>query len=107
MKKQSYEIKHYVNDNIKIGDLVKIVDGSRLTIDSHVYNLKTIDSYPDLFNTKKRIESIIFKVVQTNVNTNVYIHHFARVVYMQDIVIEYNGVQLRTCSKFVKLINNV
>ena len=102
MKKKSFKIRKLINPSIKIGDVVKLVDGSGLTCDEIQYPIIVRD-YPDVLESTRRIENLIAIVVgigQEYVTNPSYDE-----VYLQDISITINGILFRTASQFVAKVN--
>lgn len=106
MAKKSLKIDKYINENIKVGDFVYIIDGSGLTSESlpdkDVY---IIYSYPEI-GILKKLEDIHFKVIEVGVTYRVSTSVCDRVL-LQDIVVEStNGEKFRTLSGFVSFEKN-
>ena len=101
MATRQYIFKTFINPNIKVGDKVRICDGSGLTRelddDNHYY---IINSYSHITKTDKNLKEIIATVVAININDSISITHagFAR---LQDIIIQLGDAKFRTCSQFV------
>jgi hypothetical protein len=98
MSKIQKKIKHLINSDINVGDIVNIHDGSGLTCQ----NLKNTEvfiviSYKELTGTDKVLINLDFKVTKTNI-TDLVCNGFSDTVYLQDVEIEYNGVKFNTFS---------
>jgi hypothetical protein len=93
-------LRRCINKDIKVGDTVKIVDGSGLT---HNGKRKYIySSYESATKSKLPLSEMYFKVVETNVEDKISETANPKTFYLQDLAIEFNGEVFRTCSAFVK-----
>jgi len=101
--KKSFKLKTYINNNIKIGDKIKIIDGSGLssTMSDDNKDYYIIFSYPDYTKSNLNLKEIIGTVVQTNITDYILISN-NDYAYLQDIVIELGEGRFRTCSAFLK-----
>jgi hypothetical protein len=98
-------LRKWINKDIKIGDTVKIVDGSGLT---HNGKRKYIySSYESATKSKLPLSEMYFKVVETNVEDKISETANPKTFYLQDLAIEFKGVVFRTCSAFVKESNPI
>jgi hypothetical protein len=96
------------NTSIRRGNKVRLCDGSGLAFvdrniaeryeENHVY---IGYEYPELFGTHQELKDIVCKVVQTNIRDYIRVHPVCNVAGILDIVIDVNGVLLRTNSTFV------
>ena len=102
MKKESYKFKEFIDFSIKIGDLVRLVDGSGLSCEFIDYPI-IVNSY-HILNTTNTIEKLTGVVVNVN-QKYVTLNSTADTCYLQDIQISINGVLFRTASRFVKNVN--
>lgn len=97
-------IKRLVNDKIKEGDLVKIVDGSSLT-DMDGKKLFIVYSYEDLTGSTHIIEDMEFIVDEIGVEDIVCDDYLplreGKLYWAQDIVLTNGICKLRTSSDFV------
>lgn len=104
--KQSFIIYLDVDKNIKVGDVVTLIDGSALTLhedhDEPVNNFYIVFSAVEL-GFIKPLKSYKWKVVETNITDRVASGVCGR-VYLQDIVVECNNVKFRTNSTMVSKI---
>jgi len=102
--KQTFEIKTHIDKDIKKGDLVYLIDGSGLsTYETEGQELFIVRSYPKLTNSNSLLKELLFKVIETDVKTNVCMGVLG-CVRIQDIIIEINKTKFRTCSQFVKKV---
>jgi hypothetical protein len=93
-------LRRCINKDIKVGDTVKIVDGSGLT---HNGKRKYIySSYESATKSKLPLSEMYFKVVETNVEDKISETANPKTFYLQDLAIEFKGVVFRTCSAFVR-----
>lgn len=107
--KKSFELFTYVDEKIKIGDRVKLFDGSALSLkedeqysnneDHHI-----VFGYPNL-GFDLPLKEYSFVVLETNIKNRVG-GGSDDFKYLQDIIVECNGIKFRTASKFVKQFNN-
>jgi len=98
----SRRIKKYIDPTIKVGDKIKIIDGSGLTVES---GKKVYIVYPYFEITKSNLnlQAIDGEVVETNINN--YVSEGAvETCYLQDIIIKLGEGTFRTCSEFVKKV---
>ena len=102
MKKESFKIRNLINPSIKIGDVVKLLDGSGLTCDEIQYPI-IVRAYPDVLESTRRIENLIAVVV--GINQEYVTSPSFNEVYLQDISITINGILFRTASQFVVKVN--
>jgi hypothetical protein len=100
MRKGQYKIEQHINSDIKIGDKVKLRDGSGLTHSSNDEGIYIVFGYPKLTGSKLPLMELEFTVVNTNIKDLVCMG-VCGIVYLQDIEIEYNGCVFYTCSQFV------
>lgn len=102
-EKGTYELRECVKDYIKKDDLVRLIDGSGFTpfsADEYREDLYIVLPYPKITKSELQLKELAFKVLETKVKTNVCVGY--RSAYIQDIIIEFNGVKFRTCSAFVE-----
>ncbi len=107
--KYSYKIESYIDPNIRVGEIVRLVDGSGLSLksdsvnDNKNKNYYIVDSYPETTGIDKILSKIDAKVVEIGINDYVIVG-VARIAYVQDIIIQIGDAQFRTCSQFVRNI---
>lgn len=100
--KQSFIVKKFINPAIKVGDKVRIIDGSGFSIDNFEKEAYIILSYPELFGQNQKVKEIEFEVISIN-ETDRIISTFDT-CYLQDLVLKApNGQLVFNCSSFVKL----
>lgn len=100
MIKKQFKIKSYINPDIKIGDTVRLIDGSGLTHSTNIEDVYIIGRYPHLVNSNLPLSEMRFKVVNTGI-TDLVCEGVCDLVYLQDIKIEYEGSVFFTCSRCV------
>lgn len=108
MKNYSYRLEEHIDNKIKVGDVVKLTDGSALTLKKAQVGDKgefhIVHSYP-LFTGKEEIlKDIECMVVETGVEDYVCMG-VLDIVRIQDIVVQCGNAKFRTCSKFVKKLS--
>ena len=106
--KQSFIIEKYIDDNIKVGDIVHLFDGSALTLHEDNVTKETEGDYFIPYNYpalgfKKPLKSYNWKVVETNITDRVA-SGVINNVYLQDIIVECQGIKFRTSSGMVTKI---
>jgi len=109
MNKQFYKIIREVNKDIKVGDTVKLIDGSGLSnIDNPEKEYYIVFSYPDLTGIIRtalgQIECVVLETGITDIITSP--NNFVKDSYCYgvDIRIKVGNTEFYTCSKFVKKI---
>lgn len=109
MKGPSLKIKLLINPEIKVGDTVKLIDGSGLSLDPNQYpnakKLYIVHSYPE-YGFHSPLKTYEYKVIETGINDYVIEGALGKTAYLQDILITCNGVKLRTFSKSVVKVYN-
>lgn len=105
MRKQSFKIESYINKDICIGDVVKLFDGSALSlnydkhkVDEHTFAI--VYTYPE-FGFSRPLKDYIWTVKEIGI-TDVCCEGVLNIMYLQDIIVECNGYQFRTSSGMVK-----
>jgi len=103
MEKTSLKIKKYINPHIEVGDKIKLIDGSALSHIKLKGDFYIIYSYPEITGTDALLKDIVGEVVETNIKNRGCFGDFH--IYVQDIVISLGKTKFRTCSKFVKVVD--
>lgn len=99
---KNLKIERHIDTNIKVGDKVIFRDGSALHCITHPDRSFIISSaYEEIFGVADPMRDLPFTVVETGVEDYIDTFEICNAAYLQDIVVEYNGVQFRTCSQFV------
>lgn len=100
--KKSYIIKKRINPDIKVGDYVKVIDGSSFSsVLEPLRTLYIVNSYSELTNVDTLIQDIIGHVIETKIDDAV-LHSPTNNLYLQDIVIQLGKGLFRVSSKHVK-----
>ena len=108
------KVKTHINLAISVGDQVKLIDGSGLTLASPQHGddgeVFIVNAYYYLTHSKKPLKELSFKVIETSVTNHILLYdsankHIEHSMYLQDILIEVNGTRFRTCSAFVQKLN--
>jgi len=105
--KITHTINTNINPNIKVGDLVMVVDGSAFSIkntDKHDKDLYIIYAYPELTGLDIPIKHIPAIVTKTGVTDKGCIGA-VNSIYLQDIIILIGKTKFRTSSRHVTVIN--
>lgn len=98
------KIQSRVNKNIKVGDKVKIIDGSYLTVKGdNTQNPIIPFPLPEVTGTNEELNKIVGEVVESGI-TNYCTNPFLEKVTIQDIVVKLGNGLFRTSSKEVVLI---
>lgn len=110
MKEYSLKIERYIDKDVNPRDKVKLIDGSGLTrVDSNYRDPKEdvyiTCCYPELTGLSDNLMDIECVVLETGIEDYVSDDCFG-VTFLQDIVVQCGSVKFRTCSKFVKKIDN-
>lgn len=102
--KRSFKIKKLINKNIKVGDTVKIVDGSGISLKNN-YNKKIyiVNYYPELTGSNSNLKDINATVVKTGVK-NYVCEGVSGFSFRQDVVIKIGNSEFRTFSKSLRLV---
>jgi len=102
MDKSSLKLVKYKNPQIKVGDKIKLIDGSALSHITEKGDFYIIHSYRKLTGSDLSLEDIVGKVVKTNVKNRGCFGAFD--IYVQDIVVKLGKAKFRTCSQFVEVV---
>jgi len=99
-------IKHYIDPTIKVGDIVRLIDGSALTHEEKKCHI--VFSYPKLTGIHKKLKFIDCIVLKVNITNKIAIDpSFTRntkIVYLQDIKIKCGNAVFRTSSGMVSKV---
>ena len=101
--KKSYKLSRHINSEIKVGDRIKIVDGSGLTSFKEI-DVYIIYSYLELTGSELKLKEIEGTVLETNIDNFIHPIHSLELAYLQDIVIELGNAKFRTSSNFIRKI---
>jgi hypothetical protein len=102
MGKASLKLKKYINPQIKVGDKVKLIDGSALSHIKLKGDFYIVDSYPEITGEDALLKDIVGEVVKTKVKNSGCFGAFD--IYVQDIVVKLGKAKFRTCSKMVRVV---
>jgi len=94
------------NPSIKIGDKVRLKDGSGLSVKNNddMY-VVIVCSYHSLTDSFQPLKDLTATVVEVGLEETVLITDHS--AYVQDIIIDINGCKFRTPSDFVYLENEI
>lgn len=102
--KRSVEVNFEINKKIKVGDSIKIFNGSSLSRkDDNERSYYIVSFYPEVTGTNDDLEEIIGSVVETNITDQIHISNFDW-GYLQDIVIKLGDAEFRTSSRMVRIV---
>jgi len=105
MQKQSYKIRKFINPDIKVGNKVKLIDGSGLSVkDTEHEDVYIVFAYPVLTGSHERLKDIEAYVEEIDIEDIIIPSFGLDTAYLQDIVVKIGEGYFRTCSKFVKNI---
>jgi hypothetical protein len=102
--KREFKISKHINPEIKVGDKVKIFDGSALTCSDKPNAYIIIpNSYPEITGINEALMHIEGEVLDLNQNTvcSAPIESY----YLQDATIRLGDAKFRTCTAFLIKIN--
>lgn len=105
--KKTFTIDTFINNDIKVGDKVFLIDGSAFTcmsneLDNEVESIYIICSYPKLTGSDKIIKEIVAEVLEVGIS-NKCCSAVCNKVYLQDIIVQIGTGKFRTASKLVML----
>lgn len=105
-KKITHTIKEYIDPEIKVGDIVRVTDGSTLsTKDTSKYteDLYIVYDYPELTGSNLPIKELDAIVIETGVKDKVIVTsiNFHVFIYKQDIVLQIGETEFRCASQLV------
>lgn len=103
--KKSFELFTYVDEKIKKGDIVKLIDGSGLSLKEEEWYSDNEDyfivfEYPTL-GFDLPLQEYFFTVLETNIKNRVG-GGSGDFKFLQDIIVECKGIKFRTASYSVK-----
>lgn len=108
MKRLTLTILSDIDKSIKVGDIVRLWDGSSIGIDNHkpVY---IINAYPELTGSEEILKNLDAIVVQTNIKDKVHYDSVMAglsnpIVFLQDIIIKIGNTEFRTASNMVRKV---
>lgn len=106
MEKKQFKLKSFINESIMVGDYVRLIDGSGLSVDGYDEDVYIVYGYPDITMSEKKLSEISFKVEKTGIKEAGVLGVLEH-VYVQDIELSIDGNvnTFRTCSGFVRLTN--
>ncbi len=99
------ELEYYIDPTIEVGDKVRMIDGSGLSIANSSEEVYVVDSYPELLGTDRLLKNLIATVIAVGVETN-GINGY-KTIYIQDIQIQIGEVVFNTCSQFVSKVEDM
>lgn len=109
MGKHSKQIKKLIDEQIKVGDKVRLIDGSAVCCvedaDNEYY---LIFAYPDKTGSTEILKDLEGTVIETGITDHVsltLISDLLSVVYLQDIVVQIGDANFRTASQLVRKID--
>jgi len=101
--KKSYIIQKHINPTIKVGDKVRIFDGSGFSISDYEEDAYIVFPYPKLFGNDLEVKEMEFTVVSIN-ETDRIIQGGGNNFLLQDLILKApNGKIVFSSSSFVKL----
>lgn len=104
MKKQ-FEVSYHINPDIKVGDIVRVWDGSALTSPEYPdKDFAIIYPYKDETGKEHSLKNLDAEVIAVGVKSNATILQHPNIVYFQDITIRIGNCTFNTCSNFVRKV---
>lgn len=108
MKKLNFRIKTLINNEIKVNDTVRLIDGSALSLvhNNEVDWYVIVSSYPRITGSNENLKDIDCIVLETGI-TDIISNPDSIVsnCYLCDIKVKVGDAQFYTCSKLVEKIN--
>lgn len=101
--KHNYKMSSHINPNLKVNDTVYFHDGSSFSIKGSVESNPThIVDEATIFGLKSVIKDIPFKVKEIGIKDVVVLYTTS--VYQVDCLVEFNGIEVYTCSKMLRIL---
>lgn len=102
--KKTFTIRVYKDNNLKVGDKVRLVDGSGFTsIEDNTREVYIVVAYPNLTGSDVVLKELVAEVTEINITDKVCKGVLDN-VYLQDIVVKIGEGFFRTSSGMVKSI---
>lgn len=99
--KKGYKIERYIDSSIKVGDFVKMIDGSALSCDkNNESEMFIVKAYPKLTGFQGTLKELNAEVVRVGITDNICMGVCGK-VYLQDIEIRIGDTIFRTASRLV------
>ena len=108
MREKVLTLNKCVNSSISEGDKVILIDGSALYPMSEEHKDKRVfivNSYPEITGSELKLHKIKCNVLETGLSDKVS-YSGNNWAYLLDIVILCGNEKFRTCSEFVKIVEN-
>jgi len=103
--KSERKLRICIDHSIKVGDTVRLHDGSALSVkDNTDIEPLIICSYQHLTKSLDRLKDLNATVTEVGLEDTVCVSDIS--AYIQDIVIDINGCKFRTASQFVYKTSN-
>ena len=106
MKNQTLKVEKYIDNSIKVGDFVKLIDGSGFTHATKKGTFYIINSYNDITGLPLNLQDIAAEVIECNINNHCCSGAF-NTLYLQDIKVKIGNAEFRTASGFVEKLDLV
>lgn len=106
-KHDSYTLKDYIDPSIEIGNIVKLTDGSSLSLkENSKKKLFIVHSYPEITGSNKLIKDMQGIVIEKNITDKgvTFETGMNYIVYKQDILVQIGRAKFRIASKHVTKI---
>lgn len=104
--KKKITLKKHINPSIKVGDKVRMVDGSAFSYSGkQTESLFITQSYPELTGLGANIEDIDATVLAVNINSVATLWGNSS-AYITDIKLSIGNGEFFTCSKFVEKVED-
>src|SRR5690349_19850134 len=102
--KATIEIRQFVNTDIKVGDTVRLIDGSGCTPLKTGEKVIIVFSYPKYTGLESELRHIPAMVAESGISN--FGLPFSDILYTQDIIVRSGNSEFRTCSAFVAKIES-
>lgn len=95
--KKSRELIYLIDHSIKVGDKVRITDGSALTCDESDSDVYIVYAYPKLTGSIEKLKDIEGTVIATSINNRVC-SGACDTIYLQDCIVQLGDAVFNTAS---------
>jgi len=107
--KKSIKILKFIDTNIKVGSIVKLTDGSALSLITDndkkaEKNYYIVTAYPEITNSTEILKEINGYVIEANITDYCITSCSDDIIYLQDIIVQIGNAKFRTSSNMVKKV---
>lgn len=108
MKNKKVYIKHYnFDESLKVGDKIKLTDGTSLSIDNYSDEVYIIYAYQNLTGKREILKNLTGTIIKTRIKNTFndkYVNITDKNVWMQDLQIKIGKAVFKVASGHVKKI---